>query len=67
MTARLAFSSIDRAVQRDTGDDERDAEQFSRGRHLASTRTPITVALAGSNDSSNAKLARGRRAMASWS
>ena len=55
-----------RPMQRDAGDDQHDAGDFDRsGTGAAPTRS--ATAVAGSSDSISAKVARGSRAIASWS
>ena len=55
------------AVQRDAEHDQRDAGHLDRVGICARTTTPITAAVAGSNATISEYVARGQRAIASWS
>jgi len=54
-------------MRRHAGDDQHDAGDLDRGRHLPQHQSPISAAVAGSSESISAKVARGSRAIASWS
>jgi hypothetical protein len=55
------------AAERHAEDHEGDATQVGSARQLMETSTPINVAVAGSRATNRAYVARGRRAIASWS
>jgi hypothetical protein len=63
----VARSVFGGAMQGDAAHDERDPEPFSIRGVLAQHEETDRAALAGSSESSNAKVARGRRRIASWS